>query len=288
VGQLRYRRPVGEQGALVSLNGTLTHGEPGSTLQSFQVLTDSWALGSRLVFPLKRSREESIVLEGGFTAQDAQVDILGSPLSHDRWRVIDLGAGYLRNGFLGGDWAANVDIAQGLPILGATANGSPELSRIGARTDFTKISGGVRFTRPVTGSFEVMLAAQGQYAFDPLVIGEQIAFGGLPIGRGYDLGALTGDHGLGGTVELRYNWPLRISILQTLQPYAFFDAARVWNVQHTGPLGRSIDSAGGGVRAWMDYGIFASLEVVRTLEPTPGSDAGKKATKLLVNLGAEF
>lgn len=288
VGQLRYRRPVGEQGALVSLNGTLTHGEPGSTLQSFQVLTDSWALGSRLVFPLKRSREESIVLEGGFTAQDAQVDILGSALSHDRWRVIDLGAGYLRSGFLGGDLAANVDIAQGLPILGATGNGSPDLSRIGARTDFTKISGGVRFTRPVTGSFEVMLAAQGQYAFDPLVIGEQIAFGGLPIGRGYDLGALTGDHGLGGTVELRYNWPLRISILQTLQPYAFFDAARVWNVQHTGPLGRSIDSAGGGVRAWMDYGIFASFEVVRTLEPTPGSDAGKKATKLLVNLGAEF
>jgi hemolysin activation/secretion protein len=93
---------------------------------------------------------------------------------------------------------------------------------------------------------------------------------------------------LGGTAELRYNWPLRLSILQTLQPYAFFDAARVWNVQQTGPLGRSIDSVGGGIRAWMDYGVFANLEVAQTLEPTPGSDGGKKATKLLVNLGAEF
>jgi len=288
IGQLRYRRPVGEEGALLSLNGTVTHGEPGSTLQAFQVLTDSWAIGPRISFPLKRTRQESLVLEGGFTAQEAQVDILGSALSHDRWRVIDLGASYLRSDFLGGAWAVNVDVAQGLPIWGASANGAPNLSRAGARTDFTKISGGLRFTRPLIDSFEVMLAAQGQYAFDPLVIGEQIAFGGLPVGRGYDLGALTGDHGLGGTVELRYTWPLRISVLQTLQPYGFFDAARVWNVQHTGPLGRSINSAGGGIRAWMDHGLFVDLEVAQTLEPTPGSDGGKKATKLLVNLGMEF
>ena len=120
------------------------------------------------------------------------------------------------------------------------------------------------------------------------MIGEQIAFGGLPIGRGYDLGSLTGDHGLGGTAELRYTWPLRVSIVQTLQPYAFLDAARVWNVQHIGALGRSVDSTGGGIRVWMDHGLFGDLEVAQTLEPTPGSDGGKKATKLLVSLGAEF
>ena len=288
IGQLRYRRPVGERGAVLSLSGLVTHGAPGSTLQAFQVLTDSWAVGPRLTFPLERSRAESIVLEGGFTAQDARVDILGSPLSHDRWRVIDLGVSYLRSDFLGGSLAANADVAKGLTILGASANAAPDLSRAGARTNFTKISGGVRFTRPLWEGFDVMLAAQGQYAFDPLVIGEQAAFGGLPIGRGYDLGALTGDHGLGGTAELRYTWPLRMSIVQTLQPYAFLDAARVWNVQHTGPLGRSIDSTGGGIRAWMDHGLFADLEVAQTLEPTPGSDGGKKATKLLVSLGAEF
>ncbi len=284
VGQLRYRRPVGEQGGVLSLAGTLTHGEPGSTLQAFDVLTNSWAVGPRFTFPLERTRAESIVLESGVTVQAAQVNIFGTPLSHDNWRVADLALSYLRNDFLGGAWAANADLAKGLPILGASDNGSPQLSRAGARLDFLKLSGGVRFTRPIQGPFEVMLAAQGQYAFDPLLIGEQFAFGGSQVGRGYDSGALTGDHGLGGTIELRYDPQARMPGVQALQPYAFFDKAGVWNVQNTGPTAQSVSSVGGGLRAWLDNDIFGDIEVVHTLEAVPGSDGGRRATKLLLNL----
>jgi hemolysin activation/secretion protein len=288
VGQLHYRRPVGTQGALLSMTGTITHGEPGSTLQAFNVLTDSWAVGPRLTFPLKRTRAESLVLETGFTFQAARVNILATPLSHDRWRVADFGVSYLRSDFLGGAWAANADIAQGVPILGASENGSLDLSRAGGRVDFTKLSGGARYTRSLPESFEIMLAGQGQYAFDPLLIGEQFAFGGAQIGRGYDPGAVTGDHGLGGTVELRYDPQFHMSAVQALQPYLFFDAARVWNIQHTGPSGQSINSVGGGIRAWLDYNIFGDVEVVQTLEAVPGSDGGRRATKVLVNLAVGF
>jgi hemolysin activation/secretion protein len=279
---------VGDQGGLLSLDGTVTHGEPGSTLQAFHVLTDSWAVGPRFTFPLERTREESIVLETGFTIQSARVNILGALLSHDNWRVIDFGISYLRGDFLGGAWSANADIAQGLPILGATDNGSPELSRAGARIDFTKISGGFRFTRPLADGFEILLATQGQYAFDPLVVGEQFAFGGAQNGRGYDPGALTGDHGLGGTIELRYDPQLKIAEIQALQPYAFYDAARVWNVQDTGPSGLSIGSVGAGMRAWLDNNISGDMEVAHTLEAVPGSDGGRRTTKLLLNLSAGF
>ena len=288
MGQLRYRRPMGDQGGLLSLMGTVTHGEPGSTLQAFHVLTDSWAAGPRFTIPLERTRAESIVLEAGFTVQSASVNILGAQLSHDNWRVADFGISYARSDFLGGAWAANAGIAQGLPILGATDNASPDLSRAGGRTDFTKLSGGIRFSRPLMGSFDMVLAAQGQYAFDPLLIGEQFAFGGTQNGRGYDTGALTGDHGLGGTVELRYDPQLKIAGLQALQPYAFFDAAQVWNVQNTGPASQSIGSVGGGIRAWLEDDIFGDLEVARTLEAVPGSDGGRQATKLLLNLSVGF
>jgi hemolysin activation/secretion protein len=288
MGQLRYRRPVGDHGALLSLLGTITHGEPGSTLQSFHVLTDSWAAGPRFTFPLERTRAESIVLEAGLTVQSARVNILGAPLSHDNWRVADFGFSYARGNFLGGSWTANADIAQGLPILGATDNGSPDLSRAGGRLDFTKLSGGMRFSRPLSDSFGVVLTAQGQYAFDPLLIGEQFAFGGSQSGRGYDPGALTGDHGVGGTVELHYDPQLKISGLQALQPYVFFDAAQVWNIQNVGTPGQGISSAGGGIRAWLDDNIFGDVEVAQTLEAVPGSDGGKRATKLLVNLAVGF
>jgi len=287
-GQLRYRRPVGEQGGLLSMIGTITHGEPGSTLQAFHVLTDSWAVGPRFTFPLKRTRAETILLETGFTAQSARVNILGTPLSHDNWRVVDFGISYLSNDLLGGAWAANLDVAQGLPVLGASGNGAPDLSRIGGRVDFTKLSGGLRFTRAIAGPFEIMLAAQGQYAFNPLLIGEQFAFGGSQIGRGYDTGAVTGDHGVGGTVELRYDPQLRIPAVQALQPYAFYDKAGVWNVQNTGLPGQSVSSVGGGIRAWLDHEIFGDIEVVHTLEPVPGSDGGRRATKLLLNVSVGF
>ena len=287
-GQLRYRRPVGEQGGLLSMIGTITHGEPGSTLQAFNVLTDSWAVGPRFTFPLKRTRAETILLEAGFTAQSARVNILGTPLSHDDWRVLDFGISYLSNGFLGGAWVANLDVAQGLPILGASDNGAPDLSRVGGRVDFTKFSGGMRFTRPIAGPFEIMLAAQGQYAVNPLLIGEQFAFGGSQIGRGYDTGGITGDHGVGGTVELRYDPQLRIPAVQALQPYAFYDKAGVWNVQNNGLPGQSVSSVGGGIRAWLDHEIFGGIEVVHTLEPVPGSDGGRRATKLLLNASVGF
>jgi len=134
-GQLRYRQPLGERGAMWSLIGTVTHGEPGSTLRSFNVLTNSWAVGPRLLYPVKRTRAESAVIEAGITIQSARVSILGAPFSHDDWRVADIGVSYLRNGLLGGAWAANLDVAQGLPFWGASDSGSPQLSRTGARTD---------------------------------------------------------------------------------------------------------------------------------------------------------
>ncbi|HEX3487070.1 MAG TPA: POTRA domain-containing protein, partial [Micropepsaceae bacterium] len=182
-GQLRYRHPVGGRGAIFSLIGTVTHGQPGSTLQAFNVLTNSWAVGPRLSFPLKRTRAESVVLEGGITVQAARVNVLGTGFSHDKWRVADIGVSYLRNGFLGAAWAANLDLAQGMPTLGATENGAPELSRAGARTDFTKLTGGIRFTRPLQGAFSLALATQGQYSLDPLITGEQLAFGASQFGR---------------------------------------------------------------------------------------------------------
>jgi hemolysin activation/secretion protein len=221
--------------------------------------------------------------------QSARVSVLGARFSHDDWRVADLGITYLRNGFLGGSWAANLDIAQGLPILGATDNGSLELSRIGARTDFTKLTGALRFTKPIQANFSFVMAAQGQLALDPLLTGEQIAFGSLLFGRGYDPGAISGDRGLGGTFELRYDRQYGMSFLQALEPYLFLDAARVWNLQHINNFGdQSLTSAGGGVRFWLSYNVVGDIEVAQTLDPVRGSDSGKRATKILLNVAVRY
>jgi hemolysin activation/secretion protein len=292
-GQLRYRTPIGGDGLIGSLVGTVTHGEPGSTLAAFGVNTDSWAVGPRLTYPLIRTRAQSLQLDGGLTAQEADIDILGSHVSHDQWRVADIAVTYLRSNFLGGSWLATLGVAQGLPGLGATANGSALLSRKGGYTDFTKLNGVMNYLAPVGHGFSVALTGQGQFAFVPLINGELISFGGLQVGRGYDPGAITGDHGLGGTAELRYDVPFANTYVTGLQPYIYTDGAESWYIQRgaavdTALKNQDISSVGGGVRVNLPHSANLGFEVSRTLDAVLGSDAGKQATKFFINGGVRF
>jgi len=287
-GDLRYRTPLGSNGAIGSLIGRYTHGEPGSTLHAFNVLTDSFAVGPRLSYPLIRTRAETLTFDGGFTWQDAKVDVLAAGLSHDKWRVVDLAVNYLRSDVVGGSFGVSFDIAQGLPIFGATSDGSTDLSRANGTTRFTKLAGGARYTRSLIGNLSVSLSAQGQYSFDRLISGEQIAFGGAQLGRGYDPGAITGDHGVGGSAELRYSERIGDSFIQIVQPYVFFDAAATWYIKTPGLPDQNIESVGGGVRVWLKEDITAGVELGRTLHAVAGSDAGKKATKVLFDVAIRF
>lgn len=288
MAQVRYSDTIGTDGLLGSLIGTYTHGAPGSFLSFFNIVTDSWAVGPRLTYPVIRTRDETLNLEGGFTVQDAKINILAVPFSHDQWRVLDLGMSYNRKDFTGGYWNGSIDVAQGLPILGATPDHSPELSRVGASTTFTKFTGSLGYLHSLGGPFSVALQGIGQYSFKPLIEGEQITFGGAQIGRGYDPGAITGDQGIGGSVELRYSGHLPEYWVQAFQPYLFFDAAEVWNVNLPSSFDFSIASTGAGLRLWFPYNVISDVEVARTLDAVPGSDNGQRTTKLLVNAAVKF
>jgi hemolysin activation/secretion protein len=292
-GTVRYRRAIGDEGMIGSVIATITHGEPGSTLSAFNVLTDSWAVGPRLTYPVIRTREETLLLDGGFTAQDARIDVLSVGLSHDEWRVLDIGGSYQLNGIFGGVWTTTFDVAQGLPIFNATPNHSPMASRNGALFDFTKATAFSRLAVPLFDRFGAVFSAQGQYSLSPLITGEQITFGGTLIGRGYDPGAITGDSGVGGSAELRYDFRFANHYISALEPYAYVEGAQTWYIQRGPAFSPSLTdqyivSAGGGLRFWLPYNITAALEGARTLHAVPGSDAGRAATKLLVDLAVRF
>lgn len=293
-GQVRYSHPLFDDGLRASLVGVVTHGQPGSTLSAFNVRTDSYAFGTRLSYPIIRSRAESLIVDGGVTVQNAKVDILSLGISHDNWRVIDVAASYLNNDILGGSFAGTLDVAQGLPVLGATHDSSADLSRRGAKTDFTKFVGSARYFRPLIDGFSAMFAMQGQYAFSPMITGEQITFGGRQIGRGYDPGAVTGDRGVGGSAELRYDRRFAdLHPLLRLEPYVFYDTAATWFDNHGASFDPSlknetIASTGAGVRFWFDYNFTADVEVAHTLRAVPGSDSGSKTTKVLVDAAIRF
>ena len=292
--QLRYRDAIGDSGLTGSLLGVFTRGEPGSTLSAFNVRTDSYAFGPRLSYPAIRSRAQTLLFDGGFTVQDAKVDILGTGISHDHWRVFDAAADFLSNDFLGGSIGGVFDVAQGIAVFGATPNGSPELSRKGARNDFTKIVLNARFLEPLGSGFGLALGLESQYAFSPVVVGEEITFGGKQIGRGYDPGAITGDRGIGGSAELRYTRRVtNAGPLTAFEPYVYYDTAATTYDNHGASFDPSlknetIASAGGGIRFWFDPNITAGIEAARTLRAVPGSDGGSKTTKVLFDASIRF
>jgi hemolysin activation/secretion protein len=292
-GQLRYRRPIGDEGVMGSLLGTITHGEPGSTLSSFGVVTDSYAVGPRVTWPVIRTRAQSLQIDAGFTVQDADIDVLATRVSHDQWRVLDASATYLYSNWLGGSWLATAGIAQGISGLGATANGSTELSRKGGYTDFTKFTGLLRYVAPLPARLSVVLTGQGQYSMVPLINGELVSFGGVGIGRGYDPGAITGDRGIGGSAELRWDAPYANAYLLSVQPYVYLDGGQTWYIQRGAAIDpaladQSIGSVGGGVRLSLPHNASLGLEVAQTLKSVTGSDAGKTATKFFVTGGVRF
>jgi hemolysin activation/secretion protein len=131
---------------------------------------------------------------------------------------------------------------------------------------------------------------QSQLSFAPLITGEQIAFGGTQIGRGYDPGAITGDDGVGSAFELRYDAHTKNSIFRTIEPYAFVEDAWAWYLHGTlnPPPVPSLASVGGGLRFFFPRNVYLDVEAARTLNAVPGSDNGKQATKVLMDASVRF
>ena len=209
------------------------------------------------------------------------------------WRVADINATYLYSNWLGGSWLATAGIAQGIPGLGASPNLSANLSRKGGYLDFTKFTGLVRYVGILPKGFSVVVTGQGQFSSAPLINGELISFGGVGIGRGYDPGAITGDHGLGGSGELRYDAPWANQYVLNVQPYVYVDGGQTWYIQRGAAIDpslmdQSVTSVGGGVRLAFPYNASLGLEGSRTLRAVTGSDVGKKSTKFFVTAGIRF
>src|SRR2546430_775483 len=93
---------------------------------------------------------------------------------------------------------------------------------------------------------------------------------------------------LGGSVELRYDTRIDQYFVQTVEPYIFYDAAKIWNRLGGNGSGLALHSTGAGVRVGLEHGISAGVEYARTLTAVPGSDNGSLKSKVLFNAAVRF
>ncbi|MEX0342681.1 MAG: ShlB/FhaC/HecB family hemolysin secretion/activation protein [Erythrobacter sp.] len=267
-----------ELGTHVSYSST----DPGAFLTERDISGRLWRAGVDLKYPIVRRRGLSVWVLGEFEVTDLQSQRAGTVYRHDRIPALRAGI-YSRGEFAGGDFRGRLMVSKGLDILSATQPGDPLASRSDASIDFTSLYGWFAWDRPIGGSFSVGLGGRGQVSSDPLLVTEDLGLGGTTFLRGYRFNERSGDQGIMGFGELRYDWRGAGFWLPRGQAYLFADGGTVSNLR-SGSGGGSLASAGGGLRLDLTRDLDLDLELAF---PLTGARFDSESEAPLFNLRVE-
>jgi len=247
VGQVNGSWRLGASGAYLEALGSYGDSNPGDDLEALDFDSKTLLLSGTGGYPVIRSRDINLTLRLGFDYINEDTDVFGGEtFSRDRLRVLHSTIRADGRDPLGGATAGEISYRQGLPILDATKRKDEDKSRENGTGSAGLVRASVARLQPLIRSFALYGDVAGQYAFDHLLSAEQFDVGGTTFGRGYDFSEISGDHGVGTTIELRYTWRPMEDVPISLQPFGFYDFGRVWDRGVDEP--ETISSAGFGVR----------------------------------------
>ena len=263
---VNYGTQISREGTRWLLGATRAATHPLFVLESSDINGLNTIYYTNLQFPIIRSFSQSLTLQLGFGFSYTNSTSLGLPLYTDRVRSLNFDTIYnLADRFHGSNFMM-ATLRKGLPIFGYTTQTNPETaqtSRPGGNANYFKIVLTLSRTQAIKGAWSLYAMMRAQKAFVPVLAGEQFAYGGSQLGRGYDVAEILGDKGMGGTAELRYDWAIGKFWLQGLQFYAFYDAGVVWNYADASnpnnTLKQSAMSTGFGSRFYSTQSISGNL-----------------------------
>lgn len=258
-GRLSYEVPVGTDGARIGASGFYSEVWPGDFrhLVNDNTKTESFEFHGSLV-PLQ-TQQSSLTLTAGLGFTNAAENDMFGPVYVDRIRAASLTADYKLQDNFGGTNYLTVNYRQGLDILGASHSDDDFLSHDGASGKFSALNFWFTRYQTLSDAWSLKLASAGQWASGPLFLSQQFYLGGAAFGRGYGSAEISGDNGIAGSVELRFDQRLNWKYLSGYQLYGFVDSGAAWNDGFGINDGLSLTSAGGGVRFFLWDGLQADI-----------------------------
>jgi hemolysin activation/secretion protein len=238
-----YDLPVGDDGARLGANMLYSNVAPGDIRQltNMHTITETYEVKGSIV-PLE-SRKSSLVLTGALGYSDSwEKDLLGV-IYRDHIPTVSLAADYRYQDAFAGLNFLSVIARQGLNVFGATRNDDPLSSRNGASGRFSLIDFSFARLQQLSDAWSVKVSVNGQWASGPLLISQQFYLGDAAYGPGF----YSGDSGIFGYGELRFDQPVSSDFLKGYQLYGFFDKGATWSFDNNGQV-LSIAAAGAGVR----------------------------------------
>jgi len=221
----------------------------------------------------------TLTVAAGFS-NVSENDVFG-PIYADRIRTMSLTSDYRLQDSFGGNNYLTVNYRQGLNILGASHREDDFLSHDGASARFSAVNFWFTRYQTLSDAWSVKIASAGQWATGPLFTSQQFYLGGIAFGRGYGSAEISGDNGIAGSVELRFDQKLNWRYLSGYQLYGFVDSGAAWNDGYGIKDGLSLTSAGGGVRFFLtEGGLQADIGAAAPLSYRAPENPGRGARVL--------
>ena len=264
-GRLSYETPVGTDGARIGASGFYSEVRPGDIRRLFNdnTRTELFEIHGSII-PLQSQRSTVTLTAAAVFSNVTESDVFG-PVYRDHIRTLSLTSDYRLQDNFGGNNSLALNYRQGLDVLGASQRGDIFLSRYGASGTFSALNYWFTRYQKLSDSWSVKLASAGQWASGPLFTSQQFYLGGMAFGRGYGSAEISGDNGIAGSVELRFDQKLNWRYLSGYQLYSFVDTGAAWNVGFSIGDGLSLTSAGGGIRLFLQEGLQADIGVAAPL-----------------------
>ena len=241
-------------------------------------------VSASIAAPLVQEPSKFIALQVRFDATDSRNNWIDRTFYDDQTRVARIGLrGFTKED--GRSASIFVSASFGLDALGASGKSALNRSRYNAPPNFTKLNLQTSYYQALGPIFGLLLRADAQWSRDPLLLSEQFALGGVPFGRAYDFGELTGDSGIAGSVELRAGIDPNLPALDYLQGYAFLDGGQTWFSGEDQSY--SLSSAGVGARIGVLDRYSLGLETAKPLTRTPYGELDKEWRRS-VTLSAQY
>ena len=264
-GRISYEAPVGTDGARIGASGFYSEVRPGDFRRLFNdtIKTDWFEVRGSLVPVQSQKSSLTLTAAAGFS-NVYENDVFG-PIYADHIRTVSLTSDYRLQDSFGGTNYLTVNYRQGLDIFGASQSNDFYTSHDGASPSFSVLNFWFTRYQTLSDAWSVKLATAGQTASGPLFTSQQFYLGGLAFGRGYGSAEISGDNGIAGTAELRFDQKTSYQYLNGYQLYGFIDAGLAWNDGYRPSDGLSLTSAGAGIRLFLTEGLQADIEVAAPL-----------------------
>jgi hemolysin activation/secretion protein len=263
-GRLFYSAPLGIAGARIGASASYGEVRPGDDRKVIDTLdrSQSYELKGSII-PI-RTREASLWLTAAAGLGEFYEDDLFGANYRDHLRTVSLTADYQAHDRLNGWNYLTMTVRQGLPILGASEKGASLLSRGDGSATFTKLAAFYTRYQPLSDVWSVKLSLAGQLVSNPLLASEEFYLAS-PFGRGYFGAEVSGDNGVGGSLELRYDQTLKNDVFKGYQLYAYVDHTTAWNFHSDGDV-LSLSLIGVGARLYLANDFQLGVEGAYPLE----------------------